>query len=311
MTAPTREQQGLDWISAHIFHAGDLDALITGVAAPLVTDLAPAGFFFLRYWEGGPHLRLRLRPAEPAHAAQVTGELARRAGQYLRAHPSAPDITPDQYARLAARRAAGERLASHDSRLHANDTVELIAYQPEYHAYGNQVCMDAVERHFTESSRLALTVLSGQVLPGQRAAATFAALTITLAACQADPARLPSAELPAAAADSYRDSREDLHREARALWHSAAGHPLAAWSHSVHALRDRLTDAGCAPEDPGSPAAFLAGAVPAAGRPVADVLLRCTHLFSNRIGLAPAAEYRIVLLTARILSELAAKGEIR
>ena len=145
------------WISAHIFHAGDLDALITQVAGPLAGDLNPDGFFFLRYWEGGPHLRLRLRGSDPGRAER---ELAGRAPAHLRAHPSARAATQQQYATAAARLASGERLPGHDDRLHANDTVEFIAYRPEHHAYGNPECMTAVEEHFTESSRLALRVLA-------------------------------------------------------------------------------------------------------------------------------------------------------
>ena len=68
------------WISAHIFHAGDLDALITRVAGPLVSDLNPEGFFFLRYWEGGPHLRLRMRVSDPGAAER---ELLARARAHL------------------------------------------------------------------------------------------------------------------------------------------------------------------------------------------------------------------------------------
>ena len=294
------------WISAHIFHAGDLDALITRVAGPLVSDLNPEGFFFLRYWEGGPHLRLRMRVSDPGPAER---ELLARARAHLREHPSALAATQERYAKMAARLADGERLAGHDDRLHANDTVEFIAYRPEYHAYGSPECMAAVEEHFTESSRLALRVLAGPVERGRRAATVLAAVTSTLAACCADPARLP-ADLPPEVDETYHAKRAALRRQAGQLWTAAASQPLDAWSRSVRVLRDALTGAGCAAEDPRSPLGFLAGAAPPDRRPVADVLLRCTHLLSNRIGLPPAAEQRAGRLAARILSDLYHDGEI-
>jgi thiopeptide-type bacteriocin biosynthesis protein len=297
------------WVSAHIFHAGDLDALITQVAGPLAATLDLDGFFFLRYWEGGPHLRLRLLVTGPGQARAARRELAGRARAHLGAHPSTRATTDAQYAAMAARMARGERLAGHDERLHPNDCVEFIAYQPEHHAYGNAACVTAVERHFTESSRLALRLLSGPLEPGQRAAIALAAVTMTLAACRADPALLP-ADLPPETDAIYLAQRGVLRPRARLLWTAAESHRLAAWARSIQTLRDALTRAGCAPRDAGSPLGHLARSVPSAHRPVASVLLRCTHLLSNRIGLPPAAEHRAGLLAARILSDLHHDGEI-
>ncbi|MCO6006964.1 thiopeptide-type bacteriocin biosynthesis protein [Actinoallomurus purpureus] len=313
MTAPAPEmpprKRRTGWISAHIFHAGDLDALITQMVAPLVTDLNPDGFFFLRYWEGGPHLRLRLLGSHPDQARHVKHELTRRAREHLNAHPSSRTLTPAQYEAMGSQQARAERLPAHDGRLHPNDTVEFIAYRPEHHAFGNPACMAAVERHFTESSRLALDTLSGHPGPGRRAAIALAALTLTLAACQADPRRM-RLDPPPAIRDIYDARREDLRRQTRHLWTAAPGGPLGTWSHSIHTLRRALTDAGCAPEDADSPLGFLAHAAPPEHRPVAEVLLRCTHLLNNRIGLTPTAENRVGMLTAHILHDLSAIGDI-
>ena len=52
------------WLSLHFFHHGDLDRLLVECVGPLVLALkregAIAESFFLRYWNGGPHIRLRL-----------------------------------------------------------------------------------------------------------------------------------------------------------------------------------------------------------------------------------------------------------
>jgi thiopeptide-type bacteriocin biosynthesis protein len=298
-----------DWISAHIFHAGDLDQLITQVAAPLISDLAPERFFFLRYWEGGPHLRLRLRARAPGWTEHAERELLRRTSDYLESHRSSRTVTPAQYARAAALQARDERLANHDSTLHPNDSVRFIGYQPEHHAYGNSACMTAVEEHFTESSRVALALLANRFQPGQRAMTALTALTITLAACRLDLTRL-AVRLPPVPNKIYREQRDDLQRQARQLWTASSDCWPAAWSRSIRTLRHALAHAACTPVDPGSPLSFLADAVPPAGRPLAGVLLRCTHLLNNRIGLTAATERHVALLTAQILSDLACKGEI-
>jgi thiopeptide-type bacteriocin biosynthesis protein len=82
------------WISAHLFHRGAMDDLITGTVAPLIGELnssrALNGFFFLRYWEGGPHLRLRILPTSTAHADRIRESLIERSTRYLTQHPSPP-----------------------------------------------------------------------------------------------------------------------------------------------------------------------------------------------------------------------------
>ena len=56
-----------DWISAHVFYSDGLDRLLTEAVRPLVGELIAArlvrAYFYLRYWDGGPHLRLRVLPA--------------------------------------------------------------------------------------------------------------------------------------------------------------------------------------------------------------------------------------------------------
>jgi thiopeptide-type bacteriocin biosynthesis protein len=57
------------WISLHVFYTGPLDRVITEAVGSLVGTFTSKGsidgYFFLRYWESGPHLRLRLHPTRP------------------------------------------------------------------------------------------------------------------------------------------------------------------------------------------------------------------------------------------------------
>jgi thiopeptide-type bacteriocin biosynthesis protein len=66
------------WVSYHLFHSGDREALLTEVVRPVVSDLwsggAIDGFFFIRYEEGGKHLRLRLRVAPGIETEAATGQ---------------------------------------------------------------------------------------------------------------------------------------------------------------------------------------------------------------------------------------------
>jgi hypothetical protein len=315
------------WVSAHLFHYGDLDALVTAVVAPLVAELtgsgAIEGHFFLRYWEGGPHVRLRLRPANRDLAGPVRDLVRARATEYLASHSSTPRLAPESYRALAEKLGRAERRDEYETGLRPNDSVQFIAYRPEYAAYGDDACLAAVEQHFTESSTIALGLLRSGRSREQRAASALAALTTTVAVCAPE---LPEAAVrvrgaralvhPAGADErAYQQRCHALRRQVAQLWGyasqtGAADHgQLGHWVRSVRRLRDRLESlraAGrCAPPDPGSPMAFLAAALPAGQHPVCLILLRCAHLLHNRLGLLAGDEARVAFLVARALSDLA------
>ena len=151
----------VDWVSAHLYHGGDLDALVTGVVAPLVDETTTAGLvdghFFLRYWDGGLHVRLRLRPARHEHAGPVRDRVRHRAAAHFAAHPSAPAMSTEVYRTLAPTLARGERLDRYEPRLLPNDSVRFIAYRPEHHAYGTgpalaAMALDSVKWRSTAAS---------------------------------------------------------------------------------------------------------------------------------------------------------------
>ncbi|UUZ50969.1 hypothetical protein LP420_15950 [Massilia sp. B-10] len=62
---------GLHWIALHAHVGKHEDGLLRDVVAPLLAavPVAPERFFFLRYWSGGPHLRLRFLCAPDAAPA--------------------------------------------------------------------------------------------------------------------------------------------------------------------------------------------------------------------------------------------------
>lgn len=315
------------WVSAHLFHYGDLDALIGAVVAPVVRAVGAREHFFLRYWEGGQHVRLRIRPPGAGERARVRDLIDRTAAAYFAEHPSSPPIDADTYRAFAAVVARGERLERYDDRLHPTDSVEYIAYRPEHSAYGDDAYIAAVERHFTDSSVLALRVLGAGTPPGRRAAIGLAALTLTLAVCEPDLAaaatRLAAAEDPGGwpGEDDYRRRRDALREQTRGLWDLAGratagadggADVLAAWCVSMRELRDTLDPlhaAGrCRPSNPGSPHVFLAMALPQRRRTVPAILLRCAHLFHNRLGLTLDVERHLSYLLARTLVDLADPG---
>jgi thiopeptide-type bacteriocin biosynthesis protein len=100
------------WLSVYIFHQGDANELLKQLVHPFIQQWN-APWFFIRYWEGGDHIRLRLKAA---------------VSQY------------DLIVKSLCREKAMIR------------SVQIAKYEPEIDRYGNIESMAWAERYFESSS---------------------------------------------------------------------------------------------------------------------------------------------------------------
>lgn len=133
------------WLSVHFFFAGDIygpdgDHLLLKGVAPLARAFLRRGwverYFFLRYREDGPHLRLRLRGRPQTLIRRVAPAVDRLAED--------PAWTDAGLVRLA-----------------------FVPYEAELRRYGGPAATALAERLFQVSSETA-TDLLGQIDPGAR-----------------------------------------------------------------------------------------------------------------------------------------------
>src|SRR5690242_12975901 len=180
------------WISLHAFHQAGTDLLLGTAVDGLVRELDGRldRFFFLRYWEGGPHLRLRLLPRVPGDAVMIEKRATAVLEEHLAAYPTTVTWDRERYALIAQEFARQEGLVAYDRRLRPDDHVEAIAYRPEYATFGGPQAVTAVERHFTDSSRIALAILRGEHDHRRRLGHALAAMMLALVAWEPDPRRL-------------------------------------------------------------------------------------------------------------------------
>ncbi|MDT0304939.1 lantibiotic dehydratase C-terminal domain-containing protein [Streptomonospora wellingtoniae] len=306
-----------DWVSAHAFYHGDLDLLVTEGIAPLAADLDSAGalrrWFFLRYWEGGPHARLRLLP-EPGHRARVERAVLEGLAEYFRALPSREPMRRDRYLHMASYYARRERMETFETDLRPDNSVALLPYRREYDRYGG--ASDAVERHFAESSRIAVGLLAEGTAPEQRTTAAFAAVLLAWLVAEPDlgslAERVGTAESavprstdllglggtpPTARREQRRDQAIGVARGLLPLAAHAGDLPRTGtfvdWTRSALALRAGVerTRAGASDPDP------------------FQVLDTCAHLFCNRIGVLLNSEDEIRGAAAEAVGALAAEQE--
>ncbi|RSS52996.1 thiopeptide-type bacteriocin biosynthesis protein, partial [Streptomyces sp. WAC06614] len=129
------------WHSLHLYlHSSteDTDRFLTDRLAPLLDGVVARGeaadWFFIRYGEGGPHLRVRVREPAAAVVRTLPGTLTRAAS----AVPVLPGAGPWPS-------------------LHAE--VRDVAYEPETERYGGPLALPVAEEVFSVSSRTAVTAL--------------------------------------------------------------------------------------------------------------------------------------------------------
>ena len=149
------------WHSWHL-HLDSADPAVAEralleVVRPVLSVARP--WFFIRYWQGGPHLRLRVADLDDGPAAEfgatLAGPLARVNAGIQAAHRIDPAGYRAEAARLASAGEGGRPLGVEELR---PGGVYQESYQPEFGRYGGVELMPLSERLFHVSSVVALRV---------------------------------------------------------------------------------------------------------------------------------------------------------
>jgi thiopeptide-type bacteriocin biosynthesis protein len=317
-----------EWSAFHIFHAGDLDEAIVEAVQPLVRRLCEeqsiAGYFFVRYWNGGPHLRLRLRCRKRRAAVEAT--VLDELGRFLGAMP-APSITEEEYAAQGALmervdrrlyKACG-RTPEATEPLQPPNSIQPRPYCAEVERYGGPVAVDCVHAHFFQSSTIAMAAVAGT--PGRMMSRFTLALHL-------------AAALHAAAGWSPEVTSGMFSEVAAGLGSIDPDAALGRFGFPpFEQQRDALGDIACQlrsfTEIPGQSTAFnyLLGiwhgdlaarslqlaAWEGEGRlalPSRYILMDFLHMMINRLGFGARHEFYIYYLLSHMLAELSPTGAI-
>lgn len=274
------------WIAVHVYYRTDQDDLLLRCVGPLAGRLRLAGdidrFFFLRYWQGGLHLRLRWH-CRPDRADAVRDRVHHELRTYLARRPSRQPVDPAGHAAALQRlaRLEGERA---EAAIVPDNSVLDATYEPELGKYGGAAGVAAAEQVFDHSSR---AVLRGLQLCRSRPKARLG-LGVRMMMLTLGAAGLPAGEAAGFLARYADFWSAYLPPGARRRWpelaagYDAGGYPPAALG--VDPELDRLA---------GEWAAAVAGAV--AGRD-SQLLFNHLHTHNNRLGIAPAHESYLAFL---------------
>ncbi|AUG81644.1 hypothetical protein CFP65_7037 [Kitasatospora sp. MMS16-BH015] len=202
MSAPEAHGRWRSWhLHADSLRPAALEAMLLDAVVPVVEQPAvrqgaepegpPRPWFFIRYWQGGPHLRLRIADLDGPAAEQVTAELAARAEKVNAGLPPEERITPEAY------RQAAQPLAQFGEGGRALDLGELLTpgvhpavYEPEIRRYGGPEEMALNEELFHASSVVTLRACRARPGHGRSLADGLEAMAATLSAWPGDQAAL-------------------------------------------------------------------------------------------------------------------------
>ncbi|MFC9294226.1 thiopeptide-type bacteriocin biosynthesis protein [Streptomyces sp. NPDC057011] len=268
------------WLGLHCFLSTspeDTDAFLVEEVAPLLDGLVAgrpgAAWFFIRYSEGGPHLRIRVRGLDEGPALEL-------------------------------RAALGDLAKGRDGR------VEEVEYVPETERYGGPAALPVAEQVFVRSTRLAVEAVARSRRGSERLAlgvdlahATAFALGLDRHAAArwlraqaagwrwaTDVPLLPTRLLLAHVNVVYTAQREALLRRADALRQELAADAAGADGLAVRWARAVAAADGDLHAVDGSPERLR-------------VWGSQLHMLFNRIGIVPDEERAVCRLAARALMD--------
>ena len=124
-----------NWISAHIFHNQPFEKVLVNLIHPILETLTnkklSQQFFFIRYWEGGPHIRLRVKPTHENYHEEIKIIINTLSKNYFET-----ENTGD-----------------------VKYNIEFPAYTQELERYGGTAAIAIAEKHFGSSSGAVLHLL--------------------------------------------------------------------------------------------------------------------------------------------------------
>lgn len=310
-----------DWWAFHVFLSDPLagEACLLDDIMPALRGILAQGkassWFFLRYWEGGPHLRVRLAGIDEGDRLRLLEQMRTRVA--LRRSDTA--ITRDEYYRQHA--FDGEPVDIDALPWYGDGQVEEIEYVPETVRYGGPEALRLSERMFRTSSELAVNLIGATRDDfGKRIGAAFVLMVAVAGVARNDDtgmavfceqyaamwARHSEHSRGAAASELPRPSRGQL----AAVAEMRSGQPSSSafarrWHDAMRQFREQLERLGregrlVSPID-GAPALTPERIEHA----IIAILWSQLHMLNNRLAILPAQEVVLARMVAGAVREQA------
>lgn len=136
------------WRALHIYLPHSLQTgFLRDAIRPAVRDAGVRDrFFFLRYWQGGPHIRLRIHGAGEDVVESVRSTVA------AAIPPLTPELTAEYEYEVSMQGDLADLEDEQTAAIRTPGTVEPAAYSPEYDKYGGDEGIRIAEELFCATS---------------------------------------------------------------------------------------------------------------------------------------------------------------
>lgn len=139
------------WLAAYLYYEQPWEEFLFSGLLPFVETAFAKGFakqfFFIRYWERGPHIRLRIKGSSSILTSELKPLLIQHFTSFFSQFPSTRIIP--------------EAVDTKDESMpwFPNNTIQFIPYEPETERYAGETGLAISEEQFQASSKAVLSVI--------------------------------------------------------------------------------------------------------------------------------------------------------
>ena len=132
------------WLAAHLYYSGNSDFFIIKAIAPFIQQVLKSKkvkhYFFIRYWERGPHIRIRFK----GNSDVLINEIK----------PFIIDFFQKYYDQYPSKRQDPEWVKDlpENEKWFPNNSIQFVEYEPEVERYGGIKAIAIAEEQFQASS---------------------------------------------------------------------------------------------------------------------------------------------------------------
>lgn len=307
--------QGDDWFALHVF-LGDplrMDAFIRDWLHPRARALCAGGvrrWFFIRYWEGGPHLRIRFQGLNEAEGNRLAEDIRVVISAYI----SNEGPGPEEYAEKL--RIDGHLVGDEEPAWYPEGEVVRFDYEPEQLRYGGPDAMGPNEHLFHLSSEVAASLIRATAGAFPKRLSVAGALMLEAAlACRRDDRHIARffenyAEFwtrypgPLAPTETSRIAQEPDPQLAATIRRALDARTAATDTSIVGAWAAGLSDLGSELDDLygrgllQSPAGPMIRDAALLQTTVESIVSSQMHMLNNRLGVSPSLEVTLSMRLA-------------
>ncbi|MDG8357693.1 thiopeptide-type bacteriocin biosynthesis domain [Streptococcus pneumoniae] len=152
-----------DWKSKHLFYhdVQQFDKLVIYLSKfmdKLVNQNQIEKYFYIRYWEGGPHIRLRYLVRDTQNFETIDSMINKYAYKFWENNPPMKLLNKTDYKKIYNE--SIDNNGKMDRKLRKNATIENIAYIPEIERYGGEEALIVSEDLFCICSQVSTALLN-------------------------------------------------------------------------------------------------------------------------------------------------------